>query len=170
MSLDWFLILQDISNVSPWSQITAQFNLFNSGSSNSSTPSASTAGRRLLHKPDHLGQAAAMQAADDTSQSSAGRNLLQTANSSYPDFEAADTTTSDLTKEGRAHKADQIVCERITQLVMLFVLINLYKCSSVALYAAGESCARCYITSTNTRAFMLPVLHSCLHLQFPIYQ
>ena len=38
--------MQDISNVSPWSQITAQFNLFNSGSD--SNPSASTAGRRLL--------------------------------------------------------------------------------------------------------------------------
>ncbi|KAL0031002.1 hypothetical protein WJX79_008100 [Trebouxia sp. C0005] len=91
---------QDISNVSPWSQITAQFNLFNSGSSNSSTPSASTAGRRLLHKPDHLAQAAAMQAADGRLQSTAGRSLLQSVNSSYPDFEAADTTTSDLTKEG----------------------------------------------------------------------
>ena len=38
--------VQDISNVSPWSQITAQFNLFNSGSD--STPSAPTAGRHLL--------------------------------------------------------------------------------------------------------------------------
>ena len=133
-SLDCFSILQDISNVSPWSQITAQFNLFNSGSSNSSTPSASTAGRRLLHKPDHLaqaaamqaadgsfhssaGQAAAMHAADGSFQSSAGRSLLQTVNSSYPDFEAADTTTSDLTKEGKAAKADQIVCQDIMQLV-----------------------------------------------------
>lgn len=40
------LCLQDISNVSPWSQITAQFNLFNSGSG--STPATSTAGRKLL--------------------------------------------------------------------------------------------------------------------------
>ncbi len=123
LSLDPFPILQDISNVSPWSQITAQFNLFNSGSSNSSTPSASTAGRRLLQKPDHLAQAAAMQAAEDGYQSSAGRSLLQTVNSSYPDFEAADTTTSDLTKEGKGHEADQNVSECIMQLVMLFVMI-----------------------------------------------
>lgn len=63
------------------------------------------------------GQAAAMHAADGSFQSSAGRSLLQTVNSSYPDFEAADTTTSDLTKEGKAAKADQIVCEDIMQLV-----------------------------------------------------
>ena len=61
--------MQDISNVSPWSQITAQFNLFNSGSG--STPAtASTAGRKLLQ------------------------------NSSFADYESADTTSSDLTKEG----------------------------------------------------------------------
>ena len=65
--------LQDISNVSPWSQITAQFNLFNSGSD--SSPSASTAGRRLLQ-----------------------------ANSSFADFAPQDTTTSDLTKEGTASR------------------------------------------------------------------
>ncbi len=63
------------------------------------------------------GRVAAMQAANDVYQSSAGRSLLQTVNSSYPDFEAADTTTSDLTKEGQAHKADQIVCQDIMQLV-----------------------------------------------------
>ena len=63
--------LQDISNVSPWSQITAQFNLFNSGSD--STPSASTAGRRLLQT-----------------------------NSSFADFAPQDTIMSDLTKEGLA--------------------------------------------------------------------
>lgn len=65
--------VQDISNVSPWSQITAQFNLFNSGSgSGSSPPAASTAGRRLLQ------------------------------NSSFADFAPQDTTTSDLTKGGEA--------------------------------------------------------------------
>ncbi len=97
------LALQDITNVSPWSQITAQFNLFNSGSSSSSSPAASTAGRRLLQKPDHLAQAAAMQAADGGHNVSSSRSLLQansSGNSSYADYEAADTTTSDLTKEG----------------------------------------------------------------------
>ena len=107
-------VLQDISNVSPWSQITAQFNLFNSGSSNSSSPAASTAGRRLLERPDHLATAAAaaaVQAADSGYESSSGRSLLQSVNSSqavnssYPDYEAADTTTSDLTKEGEGFQA-----------------------------------------------------------------
>ena len=101
--------LQDISNVSPWSQITAQFNLFNSGSGSSPSPAAATSGRRLLQKqtvsqsaPHHLAQAAAaMQAADALHDSSVGRSLLQAVNSSYADFESADTTTSDLTKEGQ---------------------------------------------------------------------
>ena len=74
-----------------------------------------------------------MQAADGTFQSSAGRSLLQTINSSYPDFEAADTTTSDLTKEGKADTADQVVSECITQLVMLFVLIDSCKHSYMIL-------------------------------------
>lgn len=101
--------LQDISNVSPWSQITAQFNLFNSGSGSSPSPAAATSGRRLLQKqtvsqsaPHHPAQAAAaMQAADALHDSSVGRSLLQAVNSSYADFESADTTTSDLTKEGQ---------------------------------------------------------------------
>lgn len=66
---------------------------------------------------------AAMQAADSRLQSSAGQSLLQTATSFYPDFNAADTTTSDLTKEGKADKAYQFVAEIIMQLVALCVLI-----------------------------------------------
>jgi len=72
-----------------------------------------------------------MQAADGKFQSSAGRSLLQTVNSSYPDFEAADTTTSDLTKEGKAAKADQILSEYNMQLVIC--PDHLCKCSRVAL-------------------------------------
>ncbi len=56
--------------------------------------------------------------------------LLQTVNSSYPDFEAADTTTSDLTKEGKAAKADQILSEYNMQLVIC--PDHLCKCSRVA--------------------------------------
>lgn len=65
-----------------------------------------------------------MQAADGRLQSTAGRSLLQSVNSSYPDFEAADTTTSDLTKEGKAAKADQVVAEHIMQLAGLFDLVT----------------------------------------------
>ena len=69
--------------MSPWSQITAQFNLFNSGSgsgSGSSPPAASTAGRRLLQ------------------------------NSSFADFAPEDTITSDLTKGGKRGWSPVQIC------------------------------------------------------------
>ena len=53
----------------------------------------------ITQPPEYLAQAAANL---KIASISVGRSLLQnsSANSSYPDFEAADTTTSDLTKEG----------------------------------------------------------------------
>lgn len=111
------VFVQDITNVSPWSQITAQFQLFNSGNS-SSSPSTSTAGRRLLRDSatqdsDLMLRAAEAHSADQGSGrlqvglQSPHRQLLQNGssgrggNSSYADFEAADTVNSDLTREGK---------------------------------------------------------------------